>query len=215
MMQEQSAPLAHPLPRRVSILGSTGSVGCNTVDLIQRDPERFSVEALTAKSSVDLLADQARRLGARMAVVADDEQFGALKKALAGTSVEVGAGPEALIEAACRPADLVMAAIVGAAGLAPTLAAVRRGANLYLVGVFFAPEAYQADTDQLAGYAARHAMAVVMANAGGPATGFASAGGSAVWSDSGALVARLDGTGAGLVVARRSERGWSGKAVPL
>ena len=116
----------------MSILGSTGSVGCNTVDLIQRDPERFSVEALTAKSSVDLLADQARRLGARMAVVADDEQFGALKKALAGTSIEVGAGPEALIEAACRPADLVMAAIVGAAGLAPTLAAVRRGAVVAL-----------------------------------------------------------------------------------
>ena len=94
-------------------------------------------------------------------------------------------------------------------------AAGMRKASLYLVGVFFTPEGYPAATDRLAGYAARHAMAVVMANAGGPATGFASAGGSAVWSDSGALVARLDGVGAGLVVARRSERRWSGEAVLL
>lgn len=94
-------------------------------------------------------------------------------------------------------------------------AAAMRGAGLYLVGVFFTPEGYPAGTGRLAGYAELHAMAVVMANAGGPATGFASAGGSAVWSDSGSLVARLDGVGAGLVVARRSGRGWSGEAVPL
>ena len=94
-------------------------------------------------------------------------------------------------------------------------AAAKRGASLYLVGVFFDPEGYQASCERLAGYAARHAMAVAMANAGCPATGFASAGGSAIWSDSGDLVARLDGVGAGLVIARRSERGWSGKAVFL
>ena len=94
-------------------------------------------------------------------------------------------------------------------------AAARQGASLYLVGVFFDPEGYPASTDRLAGYAVKHAMAVVMANAGGAATGFAAAGGSAVWSDSGALVARLEGVGAGLVVARRSERGWSGEAVFL
>ena len=90
-----------------------------------------------------------------------------------------------------------------------------RNANLYLAGVFFDPEAYPDSTHRLAGYAAKHAMTVVMANAGGPATGFAAAGGSAVWSDSGALVARLVGIGAGLVVARRSAGGWSGQALTL
>lgn len=94
-------------------------------------------------------------------------------------------------------------------------AAAKRGAGLYLVGVFFTPDGYPADMDRMAGYAARHAMTVVMANAGGPATGFASAGGSAVWSDSGALVARMDGIGAGLVVARRSQSGWIGESLPL
>jgi predicted amidohydrolase len=94
-------------------------------------------------------------------------------------------------------------------------AAAKRGASLYLVGVFFDPEGYPSSSDRLAGYAQRHAMAVVMANAGGPATGFASAGRSAVWSDRGALVACLDGVGAGLVVARRSEPGWSAEAVLL
>jgi predicted amidohydrolase len=94
-------------------------------------------------------------------------------------------------------------------------AAAMRSASLYLVGVFFSPEGYPADTDRLADYAVRHSMAVAMANAGGPATGFASAGGSAVWSDSGALVARLDGVGAGLVVARRSAGGWTGETVLL
>jgi predicted amidohydrolase len=94
-------------------------------------------------------------------------------------------------------------------------AAAKRGASLYLAGVFFSAEGYSANTHQLAGYAASHAMVVVMANAAGTATGFASAGGSAVWSDSGDLVARLDGICAGLVVAKRSQRGWSGEAVPL
>ncbi|HMO86853.1 MAG TPA: 1-deoxy-D-xylulose-5-phosphate reductoisomerase [Lacipirellulaceae bacterium] len=114
--------------RRVTILGSTGSVGCNTVDLIERHRERFAVEAITANSNVELLADQARRLRARLAVIADPARYLALKEALAGTSVEIAAGPQALVEAAIRPADWVMAAIVGAAGLEPTLAAVRRGA---------------------------------------------------------------------------------------
>ena len=94
-------------------------------------------------------------------------------------------------------------------------AAAKRGAGLYLAGVVVSPEAYQADTRRLAGYAARHSMTVVMANAAGPSTGYESAGGSAVWSNSGALVARLEGVGAGLVVARRSGRTWSGKAMRL
>ncbi len=123
---------SEPMARRVTILGSTGSVGCNTIDLIERHPEGFSVEALTANSNAELLADQARRLGARLAVVADEARYADLKRALQGSGIETAAGQEALIEAANRPADWVMAAIVGAAGLAPTLTAVRRGAIVAL-----------------------------------------------------------------------------------
>ena len=119
-------------PRTVTILGSTGSVGQSTVDLIARDPARYRVEALVARSSVELLAEQARRLRARLAVVADPDRYNALKAALAGTSIEVAAGPEAVIKAAERPAEWVMAAVVGFAGLAPTLAAARRGAMVAL-----------------------------------------------------------------------------------
>ncbi|MDB5407533.1 MAG: dxr [Rhodospirillales bacterium] len=119
-------------PRSVTVLGSTGSVGCNTIDLIERQPDDFVVEALTAHRNVDLLAEQARRLGAKLAVIADPSCYGALQAALAGSGVEAAAGPEAVIEAAARPADWVMAAIVGAAGLAPTLAAIRRGAMVAL-----------------------------------------------------------------------------------
>ena len=115
-------------PRSVTVLGSTGSVGCNTIDLIQREPERFTVEALTGGANVDLLAAQAIAVGAKSAVIADPAHFDALKQRLAGTGIEVSAGDAALIEAAKRPADLVMAAIVGAAGLPATLAAVQRGA---------------------------------------------------------------------------------------
>lgn len=115
-------------PRSVTILGSTGSVGTQTVDLVSRDPERFPVEALTANRNVGLLAQQARQLNARLAVVADPAAYGELKGLLSGTGIEVAAGSEAVAAAAERPADWVMAAIVGAAGLEPTLAAVRRGA---------------------------------------------------------------------------------------
>ena len=123
---------SEPIARRVTILGSTGSVGCNTIDLIERQPEAFSVEALTANSNADLLADQARRLSAGLAVVADKARYVDLKRALQGSGIEAAAGGEALIEAANRPADWVMAAIVGVAGLAPTLAAIRRGAIVAL-----------------------------------------------------------------------------------
>ena len=119
-------------PRRITILGSTGSVGQSTVDLIARDPASYRVEALVARRSVELLAEQARRLRARLAVVADPSQYPALKEALAGTSIEVAAGPEAVVEAASRPAEWVMAAVVGFAGLAPTLVAARRGAMVAL-----------------------------------------------------------------------------------
>jgi len=118
-------------PRRVTILGSTGSVGTQTVDLVARDPEAYAVEALTANRNVPLLAEQAKALNARLAVVADPACYGELKAALSGTGIEVAAGPDAVVDAAARgAADWVMAAIVGAAGLEPTLAAVRRGASV-------------------------------------------------------------------------------------
>jgi 1-deoxy-D-xylulose-5-phosphate reductoisomerase len=113
--------------RRVSILGSTGSVGCNTVSLIEAEPERYQVEALTAHRNVEMLAEQARRLKAKLAVVADESCYRPLKTALAGSDVTAAAGAGAVIEAASLPAEWVMAAIVGAAGLAPTMAAIRRG----------------------------------------------------------------------------------------
>ena len=128
----QAANRAEAAPRRVTILGSTGSVGCNTIDLIERQPDHFHVEALTANRNVEQLATQARRLGARLAVVADDTCYADLKRALSGSGIEAAAGAKALIDAAARPAEWVMAAIVGAAGLAPTLAAVQRGATIGL-----------------------------------------------------------------------------------
>jgi len=119
-------------PRSVTILGSTGSVGRNTVDLIQRDPDAYAVEALTANGNAALLAQQAVATDARLAVVADDEKYADLKEALAGTGIEAAAGRQAVIDAAGLPADWVMAGIVGAAGLEPTLTAVRRGAVVAL-----------------------------------------------------------------------------------
>lgn len=121
-----------PARRSVTVLGSTGSVGCNTVDLIMRQPDAFAVEALTANRNVDLLVQQALTLRPRVAVVADPGCYLALKEGLAGTDIKAAAGPEAVVEAAARPADWVMAAIVGAAGLRPTLEAVRRGAIIAL-----------------------------------------------------------------------------------
>jgi len=117
-------------PRSVTVLGATGSVGCNTVDILARHPGAFQVEVLTAHRNVDLLAEQAVRLGARRAVIGDDSKYAALKSALAGTPVEAAAGAEAISEAGDQPTDIVVAAIVGAAGLPPVLKAVRRGATV-------------------------------------------------------------------------------------
>ena len=114
-------------PRRVTILGSTGSVGQSTVDLLLRNPAGFEVEALTANRNPERLADQARTLRARFAAIGDPKHYSALKEALSGTGIEAACGTDALVEAAQRPADWVMAGIVGAAGLKSTLAAIRRG----------------------------------------------------------------------------------------
>ncbi len=114
-------------PRTVTVLGATGSVGCNTVDLLARNREIFRVVALTANSNVGLLAEQAHLLEPQLAVIGDPDKRDDLQDALQGTVVEVMAGEAAIIEAASRPADILVAAIVGAAGLRPTLAASRQG----------------------------------------------------------------------------------------
>src|SRR5438876_6191040 len=114
--------------RSVTILGSTGSVGQSTVDLLLRNADGFQVEALTANRNPKRLAEQARALRARFAAIADQDCYPELKEALAGSGIEIASGPDSLTEAAQRSADWVMAGIVGAAGLAPTLSAIRRGA---------------------------------------------------------------------------------------
>ncbi|WP_244628053.1 1-deoxy-D-xylulose-5-phosphate reductoisomerase [Stappia taiwanensis] len=119
-------------PMRLTVLGASGSIGRSTLDLVERYPERFEVQALTANTSAEALADAAVRVGARLAVVADPAAYGALKAALAGSGIEAAAGAEAVVAAAERPADMLVAAIVGAAGLAPTLAAVRAGTTIAL-----------------------------------------------------------------------------------
>jgi len=102
------AGAASSTPRSVTILGSTGSVGCSTVDLLRRDPDSYDVEAITAFSNVALLAQQARELRAQMAVIGDPALYQPLREALAGTNIAAAAGPDALIEAAARPSDWVM-----------------------------------------------------------------------------------------------------------
>ncbi|SDC16460.1 1-deoxy-D-xylulose-5-phosphate reductoisomerase [Ruegeria marina] len=118
--------------RRVSIFGATGSIGQNTIDLIARDPDAYDVVALSGGANIAQLAQDARRLGADVAVTAFPEKLYDLRAALAGSGVEAAAGPVALVEAAARPADWVMSSIVGAAGLAPGLEALKQGATLAL-----------------------------------------------------------------------------------
>ena len=113
--------------RSVTILGSTGSVGTQTIELLAADPTRFRVRALVAGRNAALLAKQAVALRAEIAVVAEASAYGALRDALAGTGIEAAAGAEAVVSAAALDADWTMAAITGAAGLAATLAAIRRG----------------------------------------------------------------------------------------
>src|SRR6185369_4552755 len=119
-------------PRWVTVLGSTGSVGSNTIDVVERYSSDYRVDALTAHSNVDKLIEQALRLKPRFVAIGDEKLYGKLKDGLAGSGIATGGGRSAVIEAAARPSDWVMSAIVGAAGLEPTLAAVRRGAMIGL-----------------------------------------------------------------------------------
>lgn len=118
--------------KRVTVLGSTGSVGANTLSVIAEHPERFRVVALAAGKDVDALVQQARAFRPQLAVIADPSGYAALKAGLAGSGIETAAGPEASVEAARRDAEWVMAAIAGAAGLESTLAALERGATVAL-----------------------------------------------------------------------------------
>ena len=125
---------SHPdaQPRRISVLGATGSIGESTLDLIARNASRYQVVALTGGRNVARLAELALRHRPEIAVLSDATCYSALRDALAGSGIEVAAGQEALLDAAERPADWIMAAIVGVAGLQPTLRAVRQGRTIAL-----------------------------------------------------------------------------------
>jgi len=118
--------------RSITVLGATGSIGDSTMDLIRAAPERYKVEALTANSNVEGIVKLAKEFSARFVAVADESKGEELRAALAGTGIETGAGESAVTEAAARTADWVMAAVSGAAGLKPALAAVDRGATVAL-----------------------------------------------------------------------------------
>lgn len=116
--------------RKITILGSTGSIGRQTIDLISRNPDVYETVALTANKNVQALADQAKALHANVAVIAEESQYNALKEALSGTKIKAAAGAKAVEEAAIMDSDWLMSGIVGAAGLPGTLAAARRGATI-------------------------------------------------------------------------------------
>jgi 1-deoxy-D-xylulose-5-phosphate reductoisomerase len=126
------APSLEPVPRTISVLGATGSIGTSTFDLLVRQRDRYRVAAVAAQRNAEALARTAIELGAGFAAIADAAGYGALKEALSGTKIVAAAGPEAVIEAASQPADLIVASISGAAGLAPTMAAIERGTTVAL-----------------------------------------------------------------------------------
>jgi len=115
------------MSRTITILGATGSVGASTLDLVRRNRDAFRVVALTANSSAAELAALAKEFGAEVAVVADEDSLPELRAALSGSGIAAAGGAAAVIEAAARGADITMAAIVGCAGLAPTMAAIACG----------------------------------------------------------------------------------------
>jgi 1-deoxy-D-xylulose-5-phosphate reductoisomerase len=129
---DQAPDLDKVLARKLTVLGSTGSIGVNTLDVIaharrQYDPDSFPIQALSAGGNVEKLIEQAHAFRPAHAVIGDESLYGALKAGLAGTGIQVSAGRKAVIEAAERPSDFVMVAIMGAAAIEPALAAIRRG----------------------------------------------------------------------------------------
>lgn len=140
------------MARSISVLGATGSIGASTLDLIRRNRDDWRVIALTANGDAEGLAKLAREFGAEVAVVADETALSALREALGGTNVQAAAGSAALIEAASRGADITVAAIVGCAGLAPTMAAIERGGVIALAN----KEALVSAGDVMTAAVARH-----------------------------------------------------------
>ncbi|KWV93408.1 1-deoxy-D-xylulose-5-phosphate reductoisomerase [Erythrobacter sp. YT30] len=120
------------MTRSITVLGATGSIGASTLDLVRRNPGEWKVEALTANCSAQELAGLAREFGAKIAVVGDETCLADLKDALAGSGIEAAGGAQALRDAAARPVDMCVAAIVGCAGLAPVMAAIERGGTIAL-----------------------------------------------------------------------------------
>jgi 1-deoxy-D-xylulose-5-phosphate reductoisomerase len=120
------------MTRKIAILGATGSVGKSTLDLVDHHPERFDVVSVTAATNVEALAAIARRTCAKLAVIADESRFDDLQELLVGTGCRAAAGDEALIDAACGEAELVIAAIVGCAGLKPVMAAIEAAKTVAL-----------------------------------------------------------------------------------
>jgi 1-deoxy-D-xylulose-5-phosphate reductoisomerase len=140
------------MTRRISILGATGSIGASTLDLIRRERDQWQVVALTANCQAQELARLAREFGAELAVVADETCLADLREALAGTSVDAAGGAGALVDAASRPADLTVAAIVGCAGLAPVMVAIEQGRTVALAN----KEALVSAGDVMKAAVARH-----------------------------------------------------------
>jgi 1-deoxy-D-xylulose-5-phosphate reductoisomerase len=128
--QPRNKPELASAPRTVTLLGATGSIGSSTIDLLQQEAGCYRVEAVTANRNATALAKLARDLGARFAAVGDPAAYGELKAELSGSGIKAAAGADALVEAAQRPADWVMAAITGAASLKPSLAAADRGTTV-------------------------------------------------------------------------------------
>lgn len=140
------------MARTISILGATGSIGASTLDLIRRNRDEWRVVALTANGDATGLAKLAREFGAEVAVVADVSALAELREALSGTNTHAAAGPAALVEAAARGADITVAAIVGCAGLAPTMAAIEQGGVIALAN----KEALVSAGDVMTAAVARH-----------------------------------------------------------
>ena len=136
----------------ISILGATGSIGTSTLDLIRRDRDQWRVRALTANGNAAALAELAREFSAELAVVAEESALPALRAALAGTGIRAAAGPAALVDAAALGAHMTIAAIVGCAGLAPTMAAIEKGGTIGLAN----KEALVSAGDVMMAAVARH-----------------------------------------------------------
>lgn len=140
------------MARSLTVLGATGSIGASTLDLVRRNPQDWQVEVLTANCSAEELARLAREFGAKVAVVGDETCLEDLRAALEGSETQAAGGAQALCEAAARPVDLTVAAIVGTAGLAPTMAAVERGGTIALAN----KEALVSAGDVMTAAVARH-----------------------------------------------------------